>query len=82
MKKINVAYCLIYNVENQHVLMVNNIDSNSWSLPGGKVLIQNPHEISEVPWVHYSMADKLMPYHKCGISKLLSNSASYCFQDA
>jgi 8-oxo-dGTP diphosphatase len=137
MKRVNVVYCLIYNKENQQVLMVHNIDSDSWTMPGGaveegetleqaairevqeetglivkisnivainecffkedkeqvlfvtfraeiiggKISIQTPHEISEITWVELSMADKLMPYHKCGISKLLGNSATYCFQE-
>ena len=37
LKRINAVYCLIYNDENNEVLMVYNYDSNSWSLPGGSV---------------------------------------------
>jgi len=131
-----VAYCLIYNRENEHVLMVYNKDTNSWSLPGGaveedetleqaaireakeetglivkinnvvatnecifkednqlvlfvtfraeiiggKITIENPNEISKVTWVDIPTADKLMPYHKCGVSKLIENFSIYCFQ--
>jgi len=133
---VNVAYCLIYNKENNQVLMVHNKDTNSWSLPGGcveenetleqaaireakeetglivkikdvvainecffkeenqhvlfftfsaeildgKISIENPNEISKITWVDIPTADKLMPYHKCGVSKLIHNSATYCFQ--
>ena len=136
MKRVNVAYCLIYNKETEQVLMVHNKDVNSWSMPGGKVeegetleqaairevkeetgllvkikdiiavnecffdkkeehaifitfraviiegniSIDNPEEISEITWVDISRADELMPYHKCGISKLIHNSSTYCFQ--
>lgn len=37
MKKVNVAYCLIYCKESEQVLMVYNQDVNSWSMPGGAV---------------------------------------------
>lgn len=47
---------------------------------GGEISIENPDEISEVTWVDIPTADKLMPYHKNGISQLICNSASYCFQ--
>ena len=47
---------------------------------GGKISIENPDEISKITWVDILTADKLMPYHKCGISKLIHNSSTYCFQ--
>ncbi|MBZ9633644.1 NUDIX hydrolase [Clostridium sp. FP1] len=46
----------------------------------GNISIDNPEEISEITWVDISRADELMPYHKCGISKLIHNSSIYCFQ--
>jgi len=47
---------------------------------GGKITIENPNEISKITWVDIPLADKLMPYHKCGVSKLIENSSTYCFQ--
>jgi 8-oxo-dGTP diphosphatase len=47
---------------------------------GGEIFIENPDEISEIKWVDIPTADKLMPYHKNGINKLILNSATYCFQ--
>ena len=47
---------------------------------GGNISIENPEEISEITWVDIPTADRLMPYHKCGISKLIHNSSTYCFQ--
>ena len=47
---------------------------------GGKISITDPNEISEVIWVDITTADNLMPYHKCGINKLIHNSSTYCFQ--
>ncbi|XMB67295.1 NUDIX hydrolase [Mycoplasmatota bacterium zrk1] len=46
----------------------------------GEISISDPNEISIVKWVDIPTADSLMPYHKCGISKLINNSASYTFQ--
>ncbi|MDF2652235.1 MAG: phosphohydrolase [Paenibacillus sp.] len=37
MSRIDVAYSLITNEDKNKVLMVRNIDSSSWSLPGGAV---------------------------------------------
>lgn len=37
MKRVNVAYCLVYNNEANQVLMVYNDDVSTWSLPGGLV---------------------------------------------
>lgn len=47
---------------------------------GGEISIQYPDEISEIKWVDFATANKLMPYHKEGIEKLMHSSASYCFQ--
>ena len=47
---------------------------------GGKISITDPNEISEVIWVDIPIADNLMPYHKCGINKLIHYSSTYCFQ--
>lgn len=136
MKRVNVAYCLIYDEENEQVLMVYNKDVDSWSMPGGaveddetleqaairevkeetgllveisdvvavneclfkrknehaifitfrakitggKISIESPNEISKIIWMDIPTADKLMPYHKCGVSKLIHNSSIYCFQ--
>jgi len=48
---------------------------------GGEISIQNPDEISEIKWVDLTTAERLMPYHREGINKLMLSSASYCFQD-
>lgn len=136
MKRVNVVYCLIYDEENEQVLMVHNKDVNSWSMPGGavedeetleqaairevkeetglqveisdvvavneclftknnehaifitfkakiiggKISIESPNEISTITWLDIPTADKLMPYHKCGVSKLIHNSSTYNFQ--
>lgn len=37
MKRVNAVYALLYNKDNNQVLMVNNKDNNSWTLPGGAV---------------------------------------------
>jgi len=37
MKRVNVAYNLIYNEDKQKILMVYNADTNHWSMPGGLV---------------------------------------------
>lgn len=37
MSRIDVAYVLIVNELEDEVLMVNNADNNTWSLPGGNV---------------------------------------------
>jgi 8-oxo-dGTP diphosphatase len=37
MKRVDVAYSLIYDESNQKILMVFNKDSGFWSLPGGAV---------------------------------------------
>lgn len=47
---------------------------------GGEISIEDPDEISKVTWVDIPTADKLMPYHKRGVIKLICNSATYCFQ--
>jgi len=46
-------------------------------LVGGKISIKYPDEISKVTWVDIPEANKLMPYHKCGIGKLIQNSCTY-----
>lgn len=48
---------------------------------GGNISIKNPEEISEIKWIDISQADKLMPYHKSGMAKLIYNSAIYTYQD-
>ncbi|MBD0381468.1 NUDIX hydrolase [Paenibacillus sedimenti] len=40
MFRVDVAYALITNVEQDKVLIVRNIHSSSWSLPGGAVEIE------------------------------------------
>jgi len=65
-----------FNEENQQVLFF----TFSAEIIGGKISIENPNEISKITWVDIPTADKLMPYHKCGVSKLIHNSATYCFQ--
>jgi 8-oxo-dGTP diphosphatase len=133
---VNVVYCLIYDEENEQVLMVHNKDVNSWSMPGGaveddetleqaairevkeetgllveisdvvavneclftknnehaifitfrtkiiggKISNESPNEISTITWLDIPTADKLMPYHKYGVSKLIHNSSTYNFQ--
>src|SRR5690625_3737974 len=47
----------------------------------GTPSIQYPNEISEIKWVDYQTADKLMPYITSGIEGLLESSAPYTFQD-
>ena len=47
---------------------------------GGEISIENPNEISRITWVDISTADKLTPYYKQGISKLIGNSSDYYFQ--
>lgn len=37
MKRVNAVYALLYNKDTNKVLMVNNKDNNSWTLPGGAV---------------------------------------------
>ncbi|NOU93637.1 NUDIX domain-containing protein [Paenibacillus sp. LMG 31456] len=37
MKRVNVAYSLIYDEDTKQILMVYNKDSGFWSLPGGAV---------------------------------------------
>ena len=65
-----------FNEENQQVLFF----TFSAEIIGGKISIENPDEISKITWVDIPTADKLLPYHKCGVSKLIHNSATYCFQ--
>lgn len=44
MNRKHTVYSLITNANNSHLLMVQNIGSETWSLPGGKV---EPHETLE-----------------------------------
>ncbi|MFJ8530786.1 NUDIX hydrolase [Bacillus sp. NPDC094106] len=37
MKRVDVVYTLIYNEEQDQVLMVHNVEQDVWSLPGGAV---------------------------------------------
>lgn len=50
-------------------------------ITGGNIAINNPAEISEIKWLDIAEADKLMPYHKLGISALFCGSAPYDYQD-
>jgi 8-oxo-dGTP diphosphatase len=61
---------------NEHALFV----TFRATIVGGKITIENPDEISTVTWVDIPSADKLMPYHKYGIRKLIQNSSTYYFQ--
>ncbi|MGX1830338.1 NUDIX hydrolase [Paenibacillus taichungensis] len=45
MNHVHTVYSLITNKNDSHLLMVQNIGSETWSLPGGKV---EPHETLEV----------------------------------
>lgn len=63
--------------KNEHVLFI----TFNAEVIGGDISIENPNEISEIKWVDIATAERLMPYHREGISKLINNSASYCFQD-
>ncbi|AIF42881.1 NUDIX hydrolase [Virgibacillus sp. SK37] len=46
----------------------------------GKPLVQDKAEISEIKWVDFQTANKLMPYHPGGIESLLESSSPYIFQ--
>jgi 8-oxo-dGTP diphosphatase len=61
---------------NEHALFV----TFRAKIIGGKISIENPNEISTITWVDIPSADKLMPYHKYGVSKLIRNSSTYYFQ--
>lgn len=62
--------------KNEHAILI----TFKVNIIGGEVSIKNPDEISRIAWVDISIADTLMPYHKHGISKLISNSSDYSFQ--
>ena len=65
-----------FQEDNEHAIFI----TFRTEIIGGKIFIENPDEISEIKWVDIPTADKLMPYHKNGINKLIANSATYCFQ--
>ena len=65
-----------FQEDNEHAIFI----TFRTEIIGGKIFIENPDEISEIKWVDIPTADKLMPYHKNGIYKLIYNSATYCFQ--
>lgn len=46
MKRIDVVYSLITNVERDRILMVKNRDNGRWTLPGGKVEADETLEIA------------------------------------
>nr|WP_204953492.1 NUDIX hydrolase [Metabacillus crassostreae] len=134
MKRVDVAYTLLFDEKTNKILMVLN-RNNTWSLPGGAVevketlkeaairevkeetgydvtvndiiavneafindnhvyfitfqgqVLKSPEEIPaennilKVEWVDLDEAERLMPYHPEGISKLIKTSgASYTFQ--
>ncbi|PGS50164.1 NUDIX hydrolase [Bacillus sp. AFS041924] len=48
---------------------------------GGQIVITHEDEILQIKWIDLKTANKLMPYHKSGIEKLLESSIPYTFQD-
>ncbi|WP_138495288.1 NUDIX hydrolase [Paenibacillus pinistramenti] len=130
MKRVDITYSLITNNSKSKVLMVHNIDRDSWSLPGGAVEtnetleqavireakeetgldikifglvalneckfekisehaifftfraeiiggneeIVRPDEISKIAWMDIHKAEKLMPYYKDGLRKLIEGN--------
>lgn len=127
MRRIDVAYMLITNEDKDQILMVENIDTAIWSLPGGTVEagesldtaaireakeetgldvellgicainecvfegkgehavfftfrakivagtfnITRPDEIGSIEWAEIDKAERLMPYYKGGLKKIL-----------
>nr|WP_238996663.1 NUDIX hydrolase [Paenibacillus pinistramenti] len=127
---MDITYSLITNNSKSKVLMVHNIDRDSWSLPGGAVEtnetleqavireakeetgldikifglvalneckfekisehaifftfraeiiggneeIVRPDEISKIAWMDIHKAEKLMPYYKDGLRKLIEGN--------
>lgn len=66
----------IFQNKNEHAIFF----TFNAEIIGGKISIENPEEISEIKWVDIATTDKLMPYYREGINKLVLNSATYCFQ--
>ena len=46
----------------------------------GEITIEDKNEIAEIKWVDIKTANKLMPYHKDGVERLLKSSSPYTFQ--
>lgn len=46
----------------------------------GEISIIDRDEISEIKWVDIQRASELMPYHPCGVERLLKASSPYTFQ--
>ncbi|MCJ7842223.1 NUDIX hydrolase [Lederbergia sp. NSJ-179] len=46
----------------------------------GNPTIQDENEISEIKWVDFQTANKLMPYHPIGVEGLLESSSPYTFE--
>lgn len=66
----------IFNKKNEHAIFI----TFRANIVGGEISISDYDEISTIKWVDIPTANKLMPYHKYGINKLIRNSSTYYFQ--
>ncbi|MFC4559215.1 NUDIX hydrolase [Virgibacillus kekensis] len=47
------------------------------TITGGEIAIQYEDEISEIKWVDFEKANKLLPFHPGGMESLVKSNASY-----